>query len=122
MLYISALAITKVSILCFYLKVFPKKSFRLSVYVLIALNICYAVGYDLVLAFQCSPIDGAWLSWDGEYNAKCISINVLGWSAAAINIALDMATIILPLPELFQLSMSWKKKIQILLMFTVGFL
>ncbi|KAH8199303.1 hypothetical protein TruAng_006539 [Truncatella angustata] len=121
MLYITALALTKVSILFFYLKVFPKRSFRISAYVLIALNICYALGYDLVLTFQCSPIDGAWLSWDGEYNAKCVSINILGWSAAAINIALDLATIILPLPELFQLSMSWKKKVQILLMFMVGF-
>ncbi|KAI0137049.1 CFEM domain-containing protein [Xylariales sp. AK1849] len=121
MLYIAALAFTKVSILLFYLKVFPKRSFRICAYVLIALNICYAVGYVLVLIFQCSPIDGAWLSWDGEYSSQCISINVLGWSAAAINIALDLATIILPLPELFQLSMSWKRKVQILLMFAVGF-
>ncbi|KAK9778379.1 hypothetical protein SCAR479_04781 [Seiridium cardinale] len=121
MLYITSLALTKVSILFFYLKVFPKRSFRIGVYILIALNICYALGYDLVLIFQCSPISGAWLSWDGEYEAKCVSINILGWSAAAINIALDLATIVLPLPELFQLSMSWKKKIQILLMFMVGF-
>lgn len=122
MIYITALAITKVSILFFYLKVFPKRSFRITAYVLIGLNISYAVGYDLVLLFQCAPINGAWLGWDGEYSAQCISINILGWSAAAINIALDLATIILPLPELFQLSMSWKKKLQILLMFTVGFL
>lgn len=121
MLYITSLALTKVSILFFYLKVFPKRSFRICVYILIGLNICYALGYDLVLVFQCSPINGAWLSWDGEYDAKCVSINILGWSAAAINIALDLATILLPLPELFQLSMSWKKKVQILLMFMVGF-
>ncbi|KAI1852284.1 hypothetical protein JX265_006334 [Neoarthrinium moseri] len=119
--YITSLALTKVSILLFYLKVFPKRSFRICVYILIGLNIAYALGYDLVLIFQCSPIDGAWRSWDGEYNAKCISINILGWSAAAINIALDLGTIILPLPELFQLSMSMKKKVQILLMFAVGF-
>ncbi|KAF3005327.1 hypothetical protein E8E14_002347 [Neopestalotiopsis sp. 37M] len=121
MLYITALALTKVSILFFYLKVFPKRSFRICVFILIALNLCYALGYVLVLIFQCSPINGAWLSWDGEYDAKCVSINILGWSAAAINIALDLATILLPLPELFQLSMSWKKKVQILLMFMVGF-
>ncbi|KAK7970003.1 CFEM domain protein [Apiospora saccharicola] len=121
MIYITSLALTKVSILCFYLKVFPARSFRNVAYVLIGLNLVYALTYDFMLAFQCQPIDGAWLFWDGEYKAKCISINVLGWSAAGVNIVLDLATIILPLPQLFQLSMSLKKKAQIVLMFAVGF-
>ncbi|KAK7951030.1 CFEM domain protein [Apiospora aurea] len=121
MIYITSLALTKVSILCFYLKVFPARSFRNVAYVLIGLNLVYAITYDFLLAFQCQPIDGAWLFWDGEYKAKCISINVLGWSAAGVNIGLDLATIILPLPSLFQLSMSMKKKAQIVLMFAVGF-
>lgn len=99
MLYITCLAVTKISILCFYLKVFPKRSFRYAAYVMIALNCAYFISYDFILAFQCQPIDGAWLGWDGEYEAQCISINVLGWSAAAFNIALDMGTIILPLPR-----------------------
>ncbi|KAK8050267.1 hypothetical protein PG994_011997 [Apiospora phragmitis] len=121
MIYITSLALTKVSILCFYLKVFPARWFRNVAYVLIGLNLVYALTYDFMLAFQCQPIEGAWLFWDGEYKAKCISINVLGWSAAGVNIALDLATIILPLPSLFQLSMSMKKKAQIVLMFAVGF-
>lgn len=82
----------------------------------------YNISYILILVFQCNPINGAWLGWTGEYSAKCISINTLGWSAAAINIALDLATIILPLPELYRLSMSVKKKAQIMVMFTIGFL
>lgn len=121
MVYITALSLTKVSILFFYLKVFPGRTFRYIVYTLIACNICYAVVFDFLLAFQCHPISGAWLSWDGQFDAKCISINLLGWSAAAINIVLDLAVIILPLPELFRLSMSLKKKIQIVMMFAVGF-
>jgi hypothetical protein len=120
--YITALALTKVSILIFYLKVFPKRSFRTCVYILISMNISYAMAYDFALIFQCSPIDGAWRAWDREYEAKRISINILGWSAAAINIALDLATIILPLPQLLELSMSLYKKVQIMLMFAVGFL
>ncbi|KAB5522976.1 CFEM domain-containing protein [Coniochaeta sp. 2T2.1] len=121
MVYVTALSLTKVSILFFYLKVFPGKRFRYVVYTLIAANICYAVVFDLLLAFQCHPIAGAWLSWDGTFHAKCISINILGWTAAAINIVLDLAVIILPLPELFRLSMSLRKKVQIIMMFAVGF-
>ncbi len=121
MVYVTSLSLTKVSILFFYLKVFPGRGFRYCVYTLIGLNICYAVVFDLLLAFQCNPIAGAWLSWDGTYTAKCISINLLGWSAAAINIVLDLCVIILPLPELFRLSMSLRKKVQIIMMFAVGF-
>lgn len=121
MFYVTSLSLTKISILFFYLKVFPGRAFRWCVYVLIAANILYAVVFDLLLAFQCNPIPGAWRSWDGTYPAKCISINILGWTAAAINILLDLAVIALPLPELFRLSMSIKKKVQIVLMFAVGF-
>ncbi|KAH8675578.1 hypothetical protein BX600DRAFT_177444 [Xylariales sp. PMI_506] len=119
--YVTSLALTKISMLIFYLQVFPKRGFRICCYVLIGLNIIYALGFDMVCIFQCSPIEGVWLSWDGEYKAKCLSINIMGWVAAAVNIALDLVTIILPLPELFQLSLSLKKKSQILTMFMLGF-
>lgn len=121
MIYITSLSLTKISILCFYLKVFPGRQFRYIVYFLIFANATYIVSFDFLLAFQCNPIAGAWLSWDGAFQSKCISINVLGWTAAAVNILLDVAVIALPLPELFRLSMSLRKKIQIILMFAVGF-
>ncbi|KAL7627957.1 hypothetical protein AAE478_002153 [Parahypoxylon ruwenzoriense] len=120
-IYVTALALTKISILFFYLKVFPKRSFRIITWVLIAVNLVYAIIYDFLLILQCDPVSGAWRSWDGEFASKCISINVLGWSAAAINIALDIAVIVLPLPELFRLSLSLRKRLQIIAMFTVGF-
>ncbi|KAJ4185738.1 hypothetical protein NW755_008189 [Fusarium falciforme] len=44
-----------------------------------------------------------------------------GWMAAILNIVLDVATLCLPLWELYKLSLSRKKKIQIMLMFSVGF-
>lgn len=42
--------------------------------------------------------------------------------AAGLNLVLDLAVLILPLPELARLSMSLRKKLQILAMFCVGFL
>ncbi|KAI6084402.1 hypothetical protein F4821DRAFT_242762 [Hypoxylon rubiginosum] len=121
LVYITALAMTKISMLFFYLKVFPKKSFRIVTYALIVINLVYAITYDLLLIFQCNPLEGAWRTWDGEFEAQCISINGLGWSAAAINIALDLAVIVLPLPELYRLSLSLRKRLQIMAMFAVGF-
>ncbi|RYP63124.1 hypothetical protein DL771_009418 [Monosporascus sp. 5C6A] len=120
--YVTSLGLTKISILLFYLTVFPKRSFRLWAHALIVANAMYAIVFGCLLAFQCRPVAGAWLAWDGEYEAQCISLNVIGWSGAAANIALDVATLALPMPELFRLSMSRRKKVQIIGMFALGFI
>ncbi|KAF6815225.1 CFEM domain-containing protein [Colletotrichum sojae] len=121
LLYLGALPVTKISILLFYLKIFPRREIRIATWALIGLNVAYFIVFELISIFQCTPIDGAWRAWDKEYPAKCNNINIQGWAAAGVNIALDLATLILPLTELYKLSMSMKKKVQIILMFSVGF-
>jgi len=44
------------------------------------------------------------------------------WSAAVLNVAIDFTICLLPLPELWKLNMSRRKKSGILLMFSVGLL
>ncbi|KAH8673438.1 hypothetical protein BX600DRAFT_205209 [Xylariales sp. PMI_506] len=119
-LYNFVIPCTKVSILCFYLRIFPAKGFRMWVYSLIAANVAYFIAFDLATIFQCTPIDGAWLDWDGEWDGVCRDVNLQAWVAAAVSIALDIATIILPMPELWKLNLSIKKKLQVMSMFAVG--
>lgn len=121
-IYLSILPLTKISILFFYLRVFPQKGFRIVTYIVIAMNVCYLITFVLVSVFQCRPIDAAWLRWDGEHPAKCQNINAQGWASAAINMFLDIVTMVLPLHELSKLTMSIKKKMQLMLMFTLGIL
>ncbi|RSM06413.1 hypothetical protein CDV31_009187 [Fusarium ambrosium] len=121
LLYLGVLPVTKISILLFYLKVFPGKNIRLGCWILIGLNVAYFIAFELVSIFQCTPIEGAWRAWDKEFPAKCNNINMQGWMAAIFNIVLDVGTLCLPLWELYKLSLSRKKKIQIMLMFSVGF-
>ncbi|KAI9727419.1 MAG: hypothetical protein M1834_008425 [Cirrosporium novae-zelandiae] len=86
-----------------------------------ALTILYCVIFDAISLFQCTPVSLAWTRWDGQHKGVCRNINAQIWSCAAINIALDAATLILPLPELYKLALSTRRKIQILAMFSVGF-
>jgi len=51
-----------------------------------------------------------------------VNINALLWAVAAVNIALDIAVVILPLPQLLKLALSRQKKVQVLAMFSVGLL
>jgi hypothetical protein len=80
----------------------------------------YGIAFTLTCVFNCTPVTYIWESWDGEHTGKCINFHVFAWAHAGINIALDVIIIGVPIPELLRLSMSGRKKIQVVLMFSVG--
>jgi hypothetical protein len=118
--YVVALGVSKISILFFYLRVFPAKSFRTLTYSVMGLSAAYTVAFFIVTTWQCLPVSLAWTQWDGLHEGKCNDIHLQGWIAAAINIALDAVVMILPLRHLAVLNMSLKKKVMVMSMFSVG--
>ncbi|KAI3330414.1 hypothetical protein F4824DRAFT_478521 [Ustulina deusta] len=121
LLYQAGLPFTRISILCFYLKIFPQKHIRWTSFVLIGINAANLIIFVAATVFQCSPIYGAWTFWDGSFEGHCNNIHLQSWLQAAFNIALDLMTIILPLPSLAKLSTSRGRKIRIIFMFALGF-
>lgn len=113
---------TKVAILCFYLRVFPEMYFRRLVLIAMAATIAYMIAFVLVSALQCQPVSLAWTHWDGEHEGHCNNVNAQGWAAAGTNIALDVAIIVMPLGLISRLNLHWKKKLQISIMLSVGVL
>jgi hypothetical protein len=113
---------TKISILLFYIRIFPRKGFKNGVYILLAANVMYLIAFELVSIWQCQPLRGAWKRWDDEFPCKCNNINMQGWLSASINIVLDLCILLLPMPEIYGLSLTNKKKFQVMLMFCVGIL
>ncbi|KAB8070212.1 hypothetical protein BDV29DRAFT_160660 [Aspergillus leporis] len=97
-IYLSILPLTKISILFFYLRVFPKRSFR----------------------DTCRPLPGARLHWDGEHEYQCNSINAQGWAAAIFNMVLDLVVMLMPLHELYHLQLSLRKKALMMTIFSLG--
>ncbi|KAF7597426.1 hypothetical protein BBP40_003673 [Aspergillus hancockii] len=119
-IYLSILPLTKISILFFYLRVFPKRSFRNIVYIVIGLNVCYLISFVLISVFQCRPLRGAWLHWDGEHEYQCNNINAQGWASAIFNMVLDLIVMLMPLRELYNLQLSLRKKAFVMTMFSLG--
>ncbi|KAI4658853.1 uncharacterized protein J4E79_006612 [Alternaria viburni] len=75
------------------------------------------------MMFQCQPISFFWDGWKGETSGRCtVDVRLFGFIRGAIEIMLDVAILSLPLPMLARLQMSWKKKVQIISMFAVGFI
>lgn len=122
LLYLSVLPMTKISICCFYLRIFPDRQFRTATYIVIGLNVGYLIAFVLISVFQCHPLQGAWLHWDGEGNYKCNHLNAQGWAAAIINMVLDILVMALPLRQLYYLNLSTRKKVYVMCMFGLGIL
>lgn len=118
--YVTALGISKISILFFYLRVFPDKKFKMITYTVMGISGAYTIAFFFATLFQCSPISMAWNQWDGLHKGTCNDIHLQGWIAAAINILLDAVVMILPMKHLAGLNMGLKKKLMVMSMFGVG--
>ena len=120
--YTLSTALTRVSILVFYLRVFSSPRFQFATKILIGINIAGWIATFFPIVFQCSPISHAWTRWDGESKGRCINMHAGTWTLAAFNIVLDLAALVIPLPSLYQLqrNYSWKKKARVFVMFSVG--
>lgn len=121
--YLNLLGITKVSILLFLVQIFPKKSFRISCYVVVAATVGISLSFTMATIFGCRPISTYWTQWQGlTAGESCNNLSLQTLISGAVNIVQDFAILILPLPELYRLQVSTKKKIQLFSMFSVGFL
>jgi hypothetical protein len=120
LLYIIIVSMTKIAILCFYLRVFPEQNFRRLVFAGMGLCVAYMLAFVFVSAFQCRPVSLAWTHWDGEHEGHCNNVNAQGWAAAALNIVLDIIILVMPLHLVLKLKLHWKKKLQISIMLSVG--
>lgn len=58
--------------------------------------------------------------WDSTVIVKCSRVKVLGFVLGIGNVALDVFLLILPMPVIFQLQLSTKRKAGILAIFMVG--
>jgi hypothetical protein len=119
-LYFGQVALLKLSLLFFYLRIFPGTMVRRLLWVTVIFDICFGMLFVLLAIFQCRPISYYWSGWDGEHQGTCLNVNGLAWSNAAISIVLDGWMLALPISQLFGLQLHWKKKIGVAMMFVVG--
>ncbi|KAK7979840.1 hypothetical protein PG989_012297 [Apiospora arundinis] len=119
-LYFTQISLVKLSLLFFYMRIFPGRGIRRLLWATVVFNCLFGLSFSLVAVFQCSPIPFYWEKWDGLHQGTCFNINAMGWSNAAISIALDIWMLAIPLWQLRSLKLHWKKKIGVAAMFSVG--
>jgi hypothetical protein len=65
-----------------------------------------------------------WTAWLGESEAPdyCINQNIFYYCAAAVNIGSDVLIALIPIPQLWKLRFSLRKKLLLSAVFSVGFM
>ncbi|KXJ85681.1 hypothetical protein Micbo1qcDRAFT_106190, partial [Microdochium bolleyi] len=121
-LYFAEVAILKLSLLFFYLRIFPDPGFRRLLWATVVISCLFGLAFILAAIFQCTPLNYAWEQvFDlSQAGGRCNDGNALAWANASISIALDLWMLYLPLSQVSTLNLHWKKKIGVAAMVVVG--
>ncbi|RDW93381.1 CFEM domain-containing protein [Aspergillus mulundensis] len=119
-LYLASIALTKISMLLLYLRLFPARPIQLATKITLLLTTAWGIAMLLANVFACQPINYMWLRWDEEHEGKCIDHEAVMAIHAILNIVFDVLIITLPMPTLLKLNMSVRKKVGVIFMFAVG--
>jgi hypothetical protein len=121
--YFITIGFTKLTFLFFFLYIFPTSGVRMAVFILMGITVCHSLGFELALIFGCKPIRATWTGWLKEEPVDyCMNQNAFIYAAAGTNIAIDLAIVAIPIPQLLKLKLSLRRKLFLLSIFSVGFL
>jgi len=119
-LYYTEISLLKLSILLFYLRIFPGTRVRRLMWGTAVVTVLYGLVFAVVAIFQCQPISYFWTNWDGLHPGTCLNMQAIAWMNAGIGISIDIWMLAIPLHQIRHLNLHWKKKIGVALMFCVG--
>ncbi|KAG4415497.1 hypothetical protein IFR04_011369 [Cadophora malorum] len=117
--FCAATGFAKASILLFYGRIFPSRTFKLIILCLVVFTVSYSLASVLVNVFSCKPVSG---SWDLALatTAVCINRPVFYFAQAGLGIFTDFATLAAPLPFLWKLQMPVRQKIGVSAVLMMG--
>ncbi|KAK2041050.1 CFEM domain-containing protein [Colletotrichum somersetense] len=120
LLYFFGLAFLKMSIVFLYLRIFPDEKFRKVLWATQLFNLLLLISFTAGQLALCQPLELAWVGWAKEVTGKCFDRNGFIISHGAINVALDLWMLGLPMTQLYGLHMQRKKKLGVMFMFSLG--
>jgi hypothetical protein len=82
------------SIISFYLRVFPQKKFRYICFVVMGIVVASTISVALGQAFACTPISDG---WKAVPTGSCVDRETLQIAGSVINLVTDVIVLILPM-------------------------
>ena len=119
-LYNPVIFFTKASILILYLRVFnPVRRTLIILHIVLWTNLAFYSTASFVEAFQCLPVQLAWLPLGPGY---CINQKAAQTTSAVINTCSDVIILVVPIANVWSLQLHKKGKLGILTIFSFGIL
>ncbi|KAJ5690413.1 hypothetical protein N7462_004805 [Penicillium macrosclerotiorum] len=109
--YCAATGFTKVSVLIFYLRIFPSRNFHFAVWTIVFIAAGYSLASILANILSCHPVAKAWDS--SITTGSCMNRPVFYFANAGLGIFTDFATVAVPIPWLRRLQMPMRQKIAV---------
>ncbi|KAF4784547.1 hypothetical protein HER10_EVM0009609 [Colletotrichum scovillei] len=116
-IYVLVTITAKITICCFYHRVFPSKRSQIAAKAAIVVLIIRGLVVVFLIAFQCVPLTAI---WDKSAKGQCLNLTAIGYAGAISGIVEDVVLLIMPIPELLHLQLGLKKKLGLIFMFCLG--
>ena len=117
LMYIAALTLIKLSVLMFYVRVFKVvRIYQIALWLAGFLVVAWGITVLLINLLACIPIKK---NWDPSVSGHCIDRHYL---LLIPNILTDFILLILPMPMLWPIQLSFRRKIGLCGLFAAGYL
>ncbi|KAI5782037.1 hypothetical protein DFH27DRAFT_616169 [Peziza echinospora] len=111
--YTASQALTKLSILSFYVRLSPYKSFHHKCFACIGVVVCSGFASLMVATFSCKPISVTWGVSHPNTKVVCVDLKKHAIAQGFINTITDGIILLLPIPMVSTLKISYAKKLAI---------
>ncbi|PYH41222.1 uncharacterized protein BP01DRAFT_306347 [Aspergillus saccharolyticus JOP 1030-1] len=109
--------VIKISIICFYRRVFTTKPFQWTTFGINLLITVWGMAIFLACALQCRPLRAY---WDHSVPGQCLDGMTLIIVNQAFNVLMDFVILILPIPMIWGLHRAWQDKLALNGVFALG--
>ena len=117
-LYVVAVALPKLSILSFYLRIFVKRPYKIVTFTLIGVIATHCFVEIITSTFQCTPVAFEWNK--NIPGGRCFDqVAFYSWVTLP-NIITDVIMLILPLPLVWSLNLPQNRKVGLTVVFLTG--
>ncbi|KAM5351078.1 hypothetical protein ACJ41O_003801 [Fusarium nematophilum] len=117
LIYGICIALAKLSVLAFVLRISPDRLLRRAVHSLIALVCVYTFAYVVLVIFRCRPVAA---TWDADINGDCVDKLIPMLTLAIANIVIDLCVLLLPIRIVLPLQIPLRQKISLAILFATG--
>jgi hypothetical protein len=120
LVYFMARFFVRLSILFFYMRIFRATRADQVIKMTLVATVIVFVPLYLVAVFQCKPIHYIWDRIDAGAQGQCIRDKDFLKAALSLLLINDFWILILPIPLIIRLQLSWRKRLLVIAMFGMG--